>query len=333
MTTLNTQSLSTRSKIPGLAGLLLVLAVAPLLAANDFHYDLMIKICLTAMVAVGLNLLVGYAGQVSLGHAAFYAGGAYASALLTQNYEFTPLPAMLTAAVAVGVLAWLVGRPILHLKGHYLSMATLGLGVIAAIVINNEDQVTGGPDGLPVAPLSMFGHELSVFGSYEWFGITVTGTQLWYLLAAGGLFLAVWLALNLIDSPLGRALRALHGSEIAAQVAGVDTAKYKLRVFVISAVYASVAGSLYAHYSGFITPDIASFGHSIELITIVVLGGMASTYGVILGAAILLLIPQFLTGFQELEMVLFGAILMVVMIFMPRGLVPTIARRFQKEAA
>jgi branched-chain amino acid transport system permease protein len=172
-----------------------------------------------------------------------------------------------------------------------------------------------------------------VFGSYEWFGMTITGTQLWYLLAAGGLFLAVWLALNLIDSPLGRALRALHGSEIAAQVAGVDTAKYKLRVFVISAVYASVAGSLYAHYSGFITPDIASFGHSIELITIVVLGGMASTYGVILGAAILLLIPQFLTGFQELEMVLFGAILMVVMIFMPRGLVPTIARRFQKEAA
>ena len=219
------------------------------------------------------------------------------------------------------------------IRDSYLSMATLGLGVIAAIVINNEDQITGGPDGLPVAPLSLFGHELSVFGSYEWFGVAVTGTQLWYLLAAGGLFLAVWLALNLIDSPLGRALRALHGSEIAAQVAGVDTAKYKLRVFVISAIYASVAGSLYAHYSGFITPDIASFGHSIELITIVVLGGMASTYGVILGAAILLLIPQFLTGFQELEMVLFGAILMVVMIFMPRGLVPTIARRFQKEAA
>lgn len=113
----------------------------------------------------------------------------------------------------------------------------------------------------------------------------------------------------------------------------MHTGKFKLRVFVISAVYASLAGSLYGYYGGFITPNIASFTHSIELITIVVLGGMASTYGVILGTVILLLIPQFLTGFQELEMVLFGAILMVVMIFMPRGLVPTLARRFQKEAS
>tara|TARA_A100001391_G_scaffold69_2_gene134 strand:- start:41329 stop:42339 length:1011 start_codon:yes stop_codon:yes gene_type:complete len=320
------------AKWPGLTVLAVVLLVLPFLAGNDYHYDLMIKIALTAGVAVGLNLLVGYAGQISLGHAAFYAAGAYGSALLVSHYEITPVPAMLLAAVGVAVLAWLVGRPILHLKGHYLSMATLGLGVIAAIVINNEDQLTGGPDGLTVAPLSVFGHELSVFGSYQLFGLTISGTQVWYGIAAGFLFLSVVFALNLIDSPLGRALRALHGSEIAAQVAGVDTAKFKLRVFVISAVYASLAGSLYGYYGGFITPNIASFTHSIELITIVVLGGMASTYGVILGAVILLLIPQFLTGFQELEMVLFGAILMAVMIFMPRGLVPTLARRLQKEA-
>ena len=108
-------TVKTQRKAPGLIALFVVLAAAPLLAANDFHFDLMIKICLTAMVAVGLNLLVGYAGQVSLGHAAFYAGGAYASALLTQNYEFTPLPAMFTAAVAVGVLAWLVGLSLIHI--------------------------------------------------------------------------------------------------------------------------------------------------------------------------------------------------------------------------
>ena len=153
------------AKWPGLLALAVVLLALPLFAGNDYHYDLMIKIALTAAVAVGLNLLVGYAGQISLGHAAFYAAGAYGSALLVQNYEITPVPAMLLAAAGVAVLAWLVGKPILHLKGHYLSMATLGLGVIAAIVLNNEDQLTGGPDGLPVAPLSLFGHELSVFGS------------------------------------------------------------------------------------------------------------------------------------------------------------------------
>ncbi|ASK35365.1 branched-chain amino acid ABC transporter permease [Alloalcanivorax mobilis] len=321
-----------RSPYAGLLLLALVLALMPFLVRNDFHYDLLTKICLTATVAVGLNLLVGYAGQVSLGHAAFYAGGAYASAILTSQYQITPLPAMLIAAAGVGVIAWLVGRPILHLKGHYLSMATLGLGVIAAIVLNNEDQLTGGPDGIGLPPLSLLGHELSVFGEYPFAGLTLTGVELWYLLAAAVLLLAVLLALNIIDSPLGRALRALHGSEIAAQVAGVDTARFKLRVFVISAVYASVAGSLYGHYSGFITPGIASFEHSIELITIVVLGGMASTFGVIIGAVILVLIPQFLTDFQELEMVVFGAILMAVMIFLPRGLLPTLLSRFQRGA-
>lgn len=310
-----------------------ILALMPVFAQNGFHYDLLIRICLTATVVVGLNLLVGYAGQVSLGHAAFYAGGAYASAILTGHYQMTPVPAMLLAALGVGVIAWLVGRPILHLKGHYLSMATLGLGVIAAIVLNNEAQLTGGPDGTGLPPLSLLGHELSVFGEYTLpGGITLTGVQAWYLLAAATLLLAVLLALNIINSPLGRALRALHGSEIAAQVAGVDTARFKLRVFVISAVYASIAGSLYGHYSGFITPGLASFDHSIELITMVVLGGMASTFGVIIGAVILLLIPQFLTGLQELEMVLFGAILIAVMVFLPRGLLPTLLQRFQRRA-
>lgn len=320
------------SPYAGLLLLAVILAAMPLLVRNDFHYDLLTRICLTATVAVGLNLLVGYAGQVSLGHAAFYAGGAYASAILTGHYGMTPIPALLLAALGVGIIAWLVGRPILHLKGHYLSMATLGLGVIATIVLNNEAELTGGPDGIGLPSLSLFGHQLSVFGEYHLFGLSFTGVQAWYLLAAITLLIAVLLALNIIDSPLGRALRALHGSEIAAQVAGVDTAEFKLRVFVISALYASIAGSLYGYYSGFITPGISSFEHSIELITMVVLGGLASTFGVIIGAVILVLIPQFLTGFQDLEMMLFGAILMGVMIFLPRGLLPTLLRRFQRGA-
>jgi branched-chain amino acid transport system permease protein len=139
------------------------------------------------------------------------------------------------------------------------------------------------------------------------------------------LVLAVWLALNLIDSPHGRALRALHGSEIAAELGGIDSARHKVRVFMISAVYAAVAGSLAAHYAGFITPAKVTFFHSIELVTMVVFGGMASTFGAVVGAAVLTTLPQALTVFKEYEMVVFGAVMMFTMIFMPKGLVPTLA--------
>lgn len=303
--------------------LALVLIALPFVMQNDFHFDIATQIAIIAATVVGLNLLVGFAGQVSLGHAAFFAMGAYSSAILTSRYGFTPLPAMLTGAAGVALLALILGKPILRLKGHYLSMATLGLGIIIAIIINNEGWLTGGPDGIPVPPLSVLGLELSIFEHYEIAGYTLSGTLLWYLLAAGLLLLAVWIAQNLIDSPIGRALRAVHGSEVAARVVGVDTTRYKALVFVISAVYASIMGSFFAHYSGFITPQIASFQHSIELITMVVLGGMASTYGVILGAALLLLLPQLLTDFQDYEMMMFGLILMLTMIFMPKGLLPT----------
>ncbi|OGA28465.1 MAG: hypothetical protein A3I65_06460 [Betaproteobacteria bacterium RIFCSPLOWO2_02_FULL_68_150] len=160
------------------------------------------------------------------------------------------------------------------------------------------------------------------------FGFALAGERLWYWVVGGALLVAVWLALNLVDSPHGRALRALHGSEIGAEVAGIDSASHKLRVFVISAVYAAIAGSLAAHYAGFITPAKVTFFHSIELVTMVVFGGMASTFGAVVGAAVLTTLPQALTVFKEYEMVVFGAVMMLTMIFMPNGLVPTLAARF-----
>jgi branched-chain amino acid transport system permease protein len=144
------------------------------------------------------------------------------------------------------------------------------------------------------------------------------------------LLAAIVLANNIVDSPVGRALRAVHGSEIAAQVAGIDTARYKVRVFVVSAVFASAVGSMMAHYIGFITPQVSSFFHSIELVTMVVVGGMASTYGAVLGAAILTMLPQLLSKFEGYEMITFGLILMFTVIFLPRGLLPTIAARLRK---
>lgn len=308
------------SRHAGLLALALVLAVLPLALPNAFYYDVAIRIALNAAVVIGLNLLMGYTGQISLGHAGFYGLGAYASAVLTTHFNWPPLAALAAGAVATGLLALLLARPVLKLKGHTLAMATLGLGIIISIVINNETQWTGGPDGIAVPAFGLFGAELS-------------GEKSWYALAAAMLLLVTWFALNLIDSPVGRALQAIHGSEVAARVVGVDTTRFKVRVFVLSAVIASVAGSVSAHYVGFITPNLAGFFHSIELVTMVVVGGMASVFGSIVGAALLTVLPQLLSTFEGWETVVFGAILMATMIFMPKGLVPSLARRRGKTAA
>lgn len=295
-----------------------VLALLPLVLPNAFLLDLAIRVCFAAIIAIGLNFLMGFAGQVSIGHAAFVALGAYASAILTTSLNWPPLLSLMAGAVGVGILAFVIAKPILRLKGHSLTMATLGLGIIVNIVLINEGQLTGGPDGVAVGPFTIGGF------AFE------TPLQ-WYVLAAVLLVLAIALSLNLFGSPAGRALRALHSSEVAARVMGVDAGAFKVRVFVLSAVVASVAGSLLAHYSAFITPQLAGFMHSVEIATMVVVGGMASTFGAVFGACLLLVLPQLLGGLQDYEMVFFGLVLMLTMIFMPQGLVPSLARRFGRK--
>jgi branched-chain amino acid transport system permease protein len=307
-----------QSRYAGLVLLAVLLALLPLVTNNTFYLDVATRIALNAMVVIGLNLLLGYTGQISLGHAGFFGIGAYASAILTSHFNWPPLLALATGALAVGLLALLVARPILKLKGHYLAMATLGLGIIISIVITNEAKYTGGPDGISVPPFAVF-------------GAAIAGELHWYAVVATLLLLVTWGALNLIDSPAGRALQAIHGSEIAARVAGADTTRCKVRVFVLSAVIASIAGSLSAHYVGFVTPGMAGFFHSIELVTMVVMGGMASVFGSVLGAALLTLLPQLLSSFEGWETVMFGVILMLTMIFLPKGLVPTLRLRFATE--
>jgi branched-chain amino acid transport system permease protein len=295
-----------------------LLALLPFVLPNSYLVDIAIRIGLAAITAIGLNLLMGFAGQVSIGHAAFVAMGAYATGILTAQFHWPPVVALVVAAVGVALIAYVIAKPILRLKGHSLTMATLGLGIIVNIVLINEVKWTGGPDGMQVGPLQI--------GSW-----VLEGELRWYALVAVLLIIAIVLSLNLYDSPAGRALRALHGSEVAAQVMGVDTSAFKVRVFVVSAVYASVAGSLSAHYSAFITPHMASFMSSIELATMVVVGGMASTYGVVLGAGLMTLLPQLLGGLKEYEMVCFGLILMLTMIFLPKGLVPSLLQLFEKK--
>ena len=302
----------------GLVVLAAFIALLPLALPNRYFYDVAILVGLNAIVCVGLNLLIGYAGQISLGHAGFFGLGAYASAILSTNYGWPSTVALIAAAILVGALALALGRPILRLKGHYLAMATLGLGIIIAVVIATEERLTGGPDGMSVAPLALF-------------GAAIQGERLWYWVVGALLLASVWLARNLIDSPLGRALRAIHGSEVAAEAMGIDIARAKLMIFVLSAMLAGIAGSLTAHYAGFITPGKVGFLHSIELVTMVVLGGLASTYGAVVGAALLTALPQALTVFKDYESLVFGVVLMATMIFMPRGLVPSLARLFGRR--
>jgi branched-chain amino acid transport system permease protein len=296
----------------GLLALAAFIALLPVALSNNYYYDVAVLVGFNAIVCVGLNLLIGYAGQISLGHAGFFGLGAYGSAVLTARYGWPPVAALGATTAGVIAIAFIIGRPILRLRGHYLAMATLGLGVIISMVVATEDRITGGPDGMAVPPLALF-------------GMALQGERVWYWVTGACLLAAVWLALNLVDSPPGRALRALHGTEIGAEVAGIDSARHKLAVFVISAVFASVAGSLSAHYSGFVTPSKVTFLHSIELVTMVVFGGMASTFGAVVGAAVLTTLPQLLTVLKDYEMVVFGAVLTATMIFMPRGLLPSLA--------
>jgi branched-chain amino acid transport system permease protein len=301
----------------GLGIVVAVLLALPWVLPNSYYTDLAIRMAINAIIVIGLNLLIGFAGQISLGHAGFLGIGAYASAVLPTHFGMHPLLAMAAGAVATGVIAGVVAKPIFKLKGNYLAMATLGLGIIINIALRNEAQWTGGPDGMAVPALSVLGFELS-------------SDKQWYWVVAALLAISVWASLNLIDSPFGRALRALHGSEVASQVVGVNIVRYKVTIFVMSAVFASLMGSITAHYIGFVTPNFADFFHSIELVTMVVVGGMASVFGSIVGAVLLTALPQALATFEGWETVVFGAVLMLCMIFLPKGLVPTLAAKLGK---
>ncbi|MCA1241711.1 branched-chain amino acid ABC transporter permease [Stappia stellulata] len=285
---------------------------------SSFYLRVAALVWISALAVIGLNLLMGYAGQVSLGHAGFFGLGAYAVAVLPAQFSLHPLLAALAGALVCGLIAFAVGRPILKLKGHYLAVATLGFGILIAMAISNESWLTGGPDGMPVSRMTLFGWR-------------VRGAETWYWITGGLLVVGAWIAVNLVASPTGRALRALHDSEVAARVAGIDVARYKVRVFVISAVYASVAGSSLALVNGFVTPETANFLHSIELVTMVVVGGMGSILGSVAGAAILVVLPQLLTTFHEYEHMLLGLMMMVIMIVLRSGIVPSLAALFQRR--
>lgn len=297
----------------------IAVAAAGLLIGDLYRLQILIFIGINTLLALSLNMLMGYAGQISLGHAAFYGIGAYTTAILSATYNIPPWIALPAAIFAAMAIAFIVGIPTLRLTGYYLGMGTLGFGMIVSILFREWHSVTGGASGfIGIPPLSAGGFVFDTERSY------------FFLVWSVVLFFFI-ICRRIIDSRVGRALRAIHDGEPAAAAVGVDTARMKLRIFVFSAAMASLAGFLYAHHIYFISPETFSFLASIRIVTMVVIGGMASIWGSLLGASLLTLLPEWLHGFAEYEMMAYGLVLMVVMIFLPRGLTRGIVDLYEKS--
>jgi len=296
--------------------LVVVILLLPLAIHEGYLLNVLVFVGIHTMLALALNLLLGYAGQISLGQAGFFGLGAYISGILTATHGINPWLAMVIAAVVVTFMAFLVGFPILKLKGHYLAMATLGLGIIIYIVFNEAVDHTGGPSGLSGIP------NLSLAG------ITFDSDLKNYYLIWTMTLISMGLALNLVHSRIGRALRAIHDSEVAARVMGVNARLLKVQIFALSAGLSAIAGSLYAHTMTFVAPASFGFNFSVELVTMVIIGGLASIYGSLLGAALLTMLPELLRAFQDYDIIVYGLLLVVMTMYMPGGLVKGVPRLF-----
>ncbi|MFH0785968.1 MAG: branched-chain amino acid ABC transporter permease [Pseudomonadota bacterium] len=293
-----------------LVGLLsIALIIYPCFQDNPYTLGLTNLIGINTIIVLGLNLFIGYTGQISLGHAAFFALGAYGSAIATVTAGIPPWPAMLLVAILVGLVALAIGIPVLRLTGHYLVMATLGFNFVVHSVLLEWDVVTGGPSGFSGIP------SLSI-GQFEF----NSEIRLHYLIW-GVTMLCLLLCLNLVRSGVGRGLAALAGDETAATALGVDTRRAKIKVFVLSAVLASLAGSLFAHSFGYLSPDSFGIFTSADLVTMVVIGGMGSIWGSIFGAGLITILPEWVALFDTYKDLVHGTILVLVLMFLPQGLV------------
>lgn len=296
--------------------------LAAVIPAMNHYTGIMVFAGIYCLITIGLSILMGYAGQISLGHAAFYGIGAYASGILTTKFGLNPWLALLAGALTAALVAVAVGAPSLRLKGHYLAMATLAFGIIVNIIFREEVGLTGGPDGMGNIP------------QIQLFGLWINTTDKFYYLVwalAGGAFL---FTVNLLQSPAGRALRAIHTSEPAAGAMGINIARTKIVVFIYSATLASLAGSLYAHYMNFINPSSFDLFFSIKLIIMITLGGMHTIWGAVIGSILMAFLSlEWLHFFEEFEIVVYGAILLAVTIFLPNGLagVPALIRHLLRR--
>lgn len=292
----------------GVLILLVITIISPLFIRSHYHINIMIFIGIYTVLALGLTLLLGYAGQVSLGQAGFYGIGAYVSGILTVKFGMNPWMALPIAIGITSILAFFIGFSTLHLKGLYLAMATLGVGIIFHILFIELKDLTGGAIGLMDIPSLSIG------------GIKLDTDLKFYFLVWLIVLLVFFLITNMVNSRVGRGMRAIQGNEMAANCIGVDSFKYKIKVFVLSAALASLSGFLYTHYINFLSPSVFDFSFSILFLMMTIVGGRESIWGALYGATLLTLLPEVLRGYEDLNVMIYGIILMVVLIFFNRGI-------------
>jgi branched-chain amino acid transport system permease protein len=280
-----------------------------ILPAVGWSYLIFVCVLMAAnvVVAVGLNLLVGYTGLISLGHAGFVAIGAYASGLLTSRVGLPWYAAWVGGAAITGVFGFLVGLPALRLTGPYLTIATLGFGIAVYQILTNWTDLSGGRMGLPVQQLS-----LGIPG--------LTATQQLYYVAVATAVLLSWIAYNLARSHIGRAFVAIRDSDIAAEVTGVNLTWYKTLSFAISAAYAGVAGAIVAQALRHLEPQAFTFLESITYFAMIVVGGLGTISGAIIGAVLLTLLPTYLSGLKQWVPIVYGAVIILMMAVEPTGI-------------
>ncbi len=296
-----------RDKPAWLAALIGVL-ILPLIFGDGFYLNMMNFIALYAMIALGLCLLVGYGGQLSISHAAFYAIGAYASAIFCLRAGLHPLLAILLSQGVSALTAWGIGAVVLRLRGHYLAIATLSFAVIVEVLLRELTWLTGGLQGLSGVPVISIG------------GLAFDDDLRFYYLVWPVAMLLLLFALNLVNSRMGRVFRAIREGEGIAALFGADVRRYKIKLFILSSVYASLAGSLFAHYVTYISPAAGSIMFAIEIILVIAIGGYTLIWGAILGVAAITYLNEYLSLFAEYKRTIYGAALILIMIFFPHGL-------------
>lgn len=276
----------------------------PALIGSAYQTRLLENIAIFALLAMGLNLAFGFTGQISLGHAAFYAVGAYGSGLMETKLGLPIWIAWPAAILLCMVLGYLISLPVMRLSGHFLALATLAFGLIVETLIAQGGSVTGGHDGIIIPVRSVMGEFLQENFTFVIVGVAVV---------------SYWILRNLTNSSVGRALRATRDDADGASALGISVSRSRIMSVVVGAGLAGVAGIFYAHVAQVITPEVFAFHTSIQILMMVVIGGMGHRLGGVLGAAVVILLPEFLWGLEHYQHITFGVLVLIVLLFAPKG--------------
>jgi len=306
-------------KTPFLMALALFFIVYPFIFPM-YHTSIMISALVYVMLGLGLNIVVGLAGLLDLGYVAFYAVGAYTYALLNLHFGISFWLALPISALLGTMFGTILGYPVLRLKGDYLAIVTLGFGEIIRIILENWDELGNGPRGIGNIPApSFFGHQ---FGQHD-------SVIYIYFIVIALVLLTIFFVNRLENSRIGRAWIALRDDEIACQAMGIDKVKTKLTAFALGATWAALGGVVFAAKTSFINPMSFTIWESITILCVVVIGGMGSAIGVIAGALVLILLPEYLRAVSEYRMLVFGALQVIVMVFKPEGLIKSVRKIYK----